>query len=188
MTKQYPIVHLGNEMYMIDPTTDDNFKRIWGDKGYFGTMLASTDKSLNLPLLPAVEDNTHQRLTHLAAFEQGFNFAHGIPSNEMYYRFNTWWKQNQVAASAKKWSDEDMRTAFEAGSNDTYECEANGKDKLCYCRNDNECSHRKYLTADKYLESLKPKPIAVEVEMFKDLLLVDENNIVKVVKYIYENS
>jgi len=52
-------------------------------------------------------------------------------------------------------SAEDMIKAFNAGGNHIYECEANGKDKKCYCRNDDDCCHRHYISAEEWLKNYR---------------------------------
>ena len=60
-----------------------------------------------------------------------------------------------IGAVSGSFSTEDMIRAFNAGGEHVYECEANGKDKKCYCRNDNDCSHRHYISAEEWLKNYR---------------------------------
>ena len=81
-------------------------------------------------------------------------------------------------ANTKKWSDEDMLKAWQAGIAAT---KATPKETVFF---------------EQFLESLRPKPIAVEVEVIPacsgldtpEFVNRDINNFVKVVKWIYEHS
>ena len=48
---------------------------------------------------------------------------------------------------------EDMVKAFNAGGKHIYECEANGQDKKCYCRHDNDCNHRHYISPEEWVKN-----------------------------------
>lgn len=63
--------------------------------------------------------------------------------------------QLNIPAVSGSFSAEDMIEAFKAGGKHIYECEANGKDKKCYCRNDNDCNHRHYISAEEWLKNYR---------------------------------
>jgi hypothetical protein len=63
--------------------------------------------------------------------------------------------QLNIPAVSSSFSAEDMIKAFNAGGKHIYECEANGKDKKCYCRNDNDCNHRHYISAEEWLKNYR---------------------------------
>jgi len=60
-----------------------------------------------------------------------------------------------IADVSGSFSTEDMIKAFNCGSKNVYECEANGKDKKCYCKNDNDCNHRHYIGAEEWLKNYR---------------------------------
>lgn len=63
--------------------------------------------------------------------------------------------QLNIPAVSGSFSAEDMIKAFNAGGKHIYECEANGKDKKCYCRNDNDCNQRHYISAEEWLKNYR---------------------------------
>lgn len=197
MTKQYPIVHLGNEMYMIEEIKDprkgdwvyehDNNIPIYQfsydmDSYPLPKILASSDKSLNLPLLPVVEDGLK------LVGEQAFDALKALnPKGGMKEFIRMAAEFGYKAASAKKWSDEDMNKCFEHAASLSL----------------NQLREKDWRDwRDEYLQS-KPRAVEVEVDIFAYKLIpevnkdfatpiyspkVDENNFVKVIKWIYENS
>jgi len=56
----------------------------------------------------------------------------------------------EFASNFRTWCDKDA---------ELYICEANGNDKLCYCKRPSDCSHRRYFTTDElittYINTLK---------------------------------
>lgn len=52
-------------------------------------------------------------------------------------------------------SAEDMIKAFNVGGKHIYECEANGKDKKCYCKSDNDCNRRHYISAEEWVKNYR---------------------------------
>lgn len=63
--------------------------------------------------------------------------------------------QLDVGTVSSNFSAEDMIKAFNAGGKYIYECEANGKDKKCYCKNDNDCNYRHYISAEEWVENYR---------------------------------
>ncbi len=181
MTNTYPLIHLNNQSYMVDKVFIYENKDWWihpstGSIGFaeedlvepYLKIVTSTDKSLNLPLLPPIEEDVEQ-LANKATVG-----ANNLETARYYYA------KGYKAASAKKWTDEDIRKALRR------------KDENWFDDSD-----------DKIIQSLNPLPKFVEVEMeytigglklthgnshiTPDLTLkVDENNFVKVIRYIYE--
>ena len=60
-----------------------------------------------------------------------------------------------LGAVSGSFSSEDMIKAFNAGSKHIYECEANGKDKKCYCKNDSDCNQRHYISAEEWVKNYR---------------------------------
>lgn len=144
-------------------------------------IIFSNDPSLNLPLLPAVEEDVQQLVDNkfkgTAGKEVGIAKAAFI--------------QGYKAASSKQYTEADVRKAFKAGRNwgraEVIEYHGGSENENPNC--------------DEYLQSLKPTPVAIEVEMVnkqkpinyhRDLWVddfipvVNENNFVKVNQWIYE--
>jgi hypothetical protein len=94
-------------------------------------------------------------------------------------------KNGYKAAQPKQFTAEDMKNAYNAGKKNKYECTANGKDRLCYCKNEGQCTERRYISSEEYLQSLQPVPKGVCLLMENDVPL-QEGDYVKVVKWIYE--
>lgn len=70
---------------------------------------------------------------------------------------------HQELVKDKVFTIEDMEKAYNSGSKRTYICEADGKDKKCYCKSDDDCDHRHYLKFEDYIKSLLP-PIEWDIE------------------------
>jgi hypothetical protein len=62
---------------------------------------------------------------------------------------------NELDIRNDSFSTEDMINAFNSGGKHIYECEANGKDKKCYCKSDNDCNHRHYISAIAWLKNYR---------------------------------
>ena len=62
---------------------------------------------------------------------------------------------SDLGAVNGSFSSEDMIKAFNAGGKHIYECEANGKDKKCYCKNDNDCNQRHYISAEEWMKNYR---------------------------------
>lgn len=56
-----------------------------------------------------------------------------------------------------QFNDTHMIQAFLAGRSDDYICVANGEDKLCHCKRGTDCTHRKYVTPEEWLEKYKER-------------------------------
>lgn len=200
-TKYFTIVHLKNESYMIDKDAkieagdyvNDAFTGIKFVKNepqahYYETypwvgnkILASSDKELNLPLLPTIENDWE------VAYNRTFPKAYLVGEKGMKDIKDGF--MEGYKANTKKWSDEDLRLVFGLGAANN----ANGKPSF-----------------EEVIKSLSPKPIGVEVEMEQlchqtgqlcgypcngednckesTYIKVDIDIFVKVVKWVYENS
>lgn len=116
--------------------------------------LTEEAKELDLPLLPnPFENETH--IKELAQQSWGNVHRTGVLGFIEGYK---------AAQSDKQFSLEDMIKAFNTGKKHIYKCEANGKDKKCYCRNDNDCNQRSYMTAEEYVQSLSTQQLPKEFE------------------------
>lgn len=201
MNKTYPLVHLNGYMYMID--SDIRGKRGWNwiislsraiklERDYekhsaewmFARLIvATTDKFANLPLLPEVEEDVNKLAEKEFPYQFRYNPRKKEVSDRITMQYRSIWKKGYKAASAKKYSEEDMQFMFKQGARAGL-----GKNE----------------TFEHSLEMLKKEPIAVEVEMREAWKIVDHtpsgdniyqpeiwvpkttNNIVHVVKWIYE--
>jgi hypothetical protein len=155
MTKKYDIIHLNNFMYMVDKAIAKWEKPILGNKqlAYHGketvryaNIIASNDLSLNLPLLPNIEEDIEQfakdRATKLFPIgKDDANWRGCVEDFLMGYK----------AASKKKYTEEDMRNVFNSGQR----CEHEG-------------AYDKDSWFNGFISTLNPLPIAVEVEMEVD--------------------
>lgn len=126
MTKIFDIIHLNNEMYMI--LIFDYLKK--GDSyiavdrttvikscekdGYAGLrIIATTNKSLGLPLLPAIQENiqdlAHKHTKDLLLTSEG--------------RTQRWWGFifGYEAAKAKKYTEEDIMTFYKYVKTHTFQ-------------------------------------------------------------------
>lgn len=121
------------------------------DYGYL--IIATTDPSLGLPLLPVVEEDVEElakKAQHdftwgkSKAFDLGFSYS-GMMSNGYLHG----WKDGYKATSAKKYTEEDLRKAFLAGESVEFWRQKGGKE---------------YPSIERYIQSLNPKPIQVEIE------------------------
>jgi hypothetical protein len=190
---KYDIIHLNNHMYMVDKEIKIKHKGDWVVETHNPIVtavveclrtfesdtdlkvLASTDPSLGLPLLPEIKEDAQElayKHTEKLILSSGG-------------RTQRWWGfiEGYEAASAKKWTDDDIITAIQLAKASTG------------------------WGISEILRFLKPKPIAVEVEMeeySEDDTEHDEggtlpgsvqsemrpkvvNNIVIVRRWIYEN-
>jgi len=153
-------------------------------------VVASTDKSLGLPLLPDIEENIEQLAIEIIRRRGGWE--HLFINNKLIHKAppvptGFWRDVNNIiegykAASAKKYTEEDMRKLYEGT-----------------VQNVGTVVKRKDMpTWEQVLHSLNPLPIQVEVKITSRVykggiiekeinnLLVDENNFVQVVKWRYE--
>ena len=58
-----------------------------------------------------------------------------------------------VVGQSEQFSLADMKNAFEAGESQEYKCIADGKERKCHCRNDNDCSWREYVDFESWIKS-----------------------------------
>lgn len=126
MTKKYDITHLNNKMYVIEKNPvfrmedyyiDDTFTirkvvvdepEYWARRSDYAKIIASSDPSLGLPLVPPIEDD-ESKLAH-------DDFKHmGYKSGET--DFVVGFVRGYRATTTKKYTEEDMEKAFEAGRN-----------------------------------------------------------------------
>lgn len=70
--------------------------------------------------------------------------------------FKAGFKAYQELVKDKLFTIDDMENAYKAGSKRTYICEADGKDKKCYCKSDDDCDYRYYLKFEDYIKSILP--------------------------------
>ena len=146
-------------------------------------IVATNDPSLNLPLLPAVEEDAD-----IAALKiLGKAFEGTV--------YSDYWRSGYKAASAKEFTEEDVENAMFKIADWV----------LNNIGNPNPESKKE---VDKIIQSLRPKPVAVELETGKycvkdsdceglidifadcpnceERIKVDENNFVKVKQWYYE--
>lgn len=215
MTKIYDIVHCNGFMYGVDkkakcpkgctaifPNTKNGIiitynapvicKSDYAANGLYNLLvITSNDPSLNLPLLPSVEEVENENILEMAVKALD-KLDPLLKNDETIYRVGlTAWFDAYKAASAKKYTEEDLRRAIykaaEVGFNFTKGTIGGLNWDLAEGK------------AYEIIRSLNPLPIAVEVEIdYKfpsgreyiqpspDLVLLVENNFVKVVKWIYE--
>jgi len=208
MTKIYDLIHLNNHIYMVDKDKiltigtkyiDDtdaireaviDDPEYWKARSDYNKILASTDKSLGLPLLPNIKENIEQLAIEIIRRRGGWE--HLFINNKLIHKAppvptGFWRDVNNIiegykAASAKKYTEEDMREAYNFGVSAAQET---------------------HLPFEDIIQSLNPLPIKVEVEMqgytydYRNiptitvpdtmtwLLKVDKNNIVQVVNWIF---
>ncbi len=169
-TKKYPIVHTKGNMYMLNENKTE--------------YLACTDNSiLNLPLLPPVEEDVDKlALDHTNTDEERhvkkWNtnqlidytlkpvLKEGIDKEKLVLKIMLnrssdsmrGFKAGYKAASAKKYSEEDMWKAALFGYDKSFRNQVSNSD------GSGETGITKKELLD-YLQSLTPKPVAIEVEM-----------------------
>ena len=171
MTKQYDIIHLSGEMYMVESTTDikvgDWFYNPIGmsvhkvielsdgdKKGLWKKVIATTDKKLGLPLIPSIEEDIEEKAHAFLRKEMFGNYIEGHSTGnkdvvQMMVGF--------VNSLKKQYTEEDMRNAFNAAREEDW---VGGRNF-----GHNENMELRYQDANTYLSTLKPIPTAVEVEM-----------------------
>lgn len=195
MTKIYDLIHQNNQIYMVDMNQKNNQligTWVWNDEDNsiyktnikstgrhtdnIYTVSATTDLSLNLPLLPQIEENV-DKIARLSA-EEKLGGGAGVTSIVRYVIAFT---DGYKAAKAKKYTEEDMKKAFFGGGN---------------FKDIEEFNH--------LIQSLTPLPKQVEVEMNthtftthgrgEEMKNVTEesikvvNNFVQVKRWIYDGS
>ena len=180
-------------MYMVDKSTDKPPLNVWiwqinlsnnnvmkNVNGLHACwqIIASTDPSLGLPLLPPIEE----KIDYKGFNEVWIKFIHSIPplnrTNVVQFtdEAKNIWKEGYKAAKAKRYSEEDLEKAL-VMKNMGY-----GKEFI--------------------IQSLNPLPKQVEVEMedfcdyegeelweiTPDWRLKLKNNIIQVIRWIYEKD
>ena len=177
---KYNIIHLNGFMYVVDkakrvPNQDEwfynlvtntihqlkevpeGFLEISNRKiGLWTILIASNDPSLNLPLLPTVEEDIEHLATEIV--RKGGGWEHLYINNKLIHKqppnpTGFWRDVNNViagykAASAKKYTEEDLKDAMkvamkQASSGSSFE-------------------DRDFI--NRHIQFLTPKPIAVELE------------------------
>lgn len=187
MTKTYPLIHLNGFIYMVDkkalndkcPYIDSGNELHKEGSDFHGmcdcsAVISSNDPSLGLPLLPDIEENINQLGLNFINSEKqkdilkwnsaqfiDYDIKHickKIPNEEwlkkkLYLKIaiekKAGWIEGYIAAKAKGYTEEDMK--------DIVLC---APDKQCV---DEAGSFENWFK--RYLQSLNPLPIAVEVEM-----------------------
>ena len=212
---KYNIVHLNGFMYAVDKTTIKPPLNTWiyqidipldkrpimrNVNGLHDAwrVVATNDPSLGLPLLPDVEENWF--ILAKEEWEESkkvMEKMHQPTSQEQQAFFFSGFSFGYKAAKAKQFTEDDMRNAHMTGSISS----------LNWIKNGIEEEYNHVVKAENYIQSLKPKPIAVELEMktlyleedsnnythekddisgSKDFLKVDSTNHVNVLKWYYE--
>jgi hypothetical protein len=161
MTKRYELIHLNGQMYMVDgipsltgewyiddadairQSVTDNTE-YWLKREGYKKIVATTDPSLGLPLLPDIEEDVASMLLKRLA-ELGFP---KMKTEEIHN-----WSSQIVAAKAKQYTKEDMWDAARFG----YDTANNNAD--------DEGTQMTGEEFQAFLQKLRPLPIAVEVEM-----------------------
>lgn len=191
MTKIYPIISLNGEMYMVDPKAHikkgewyifsfDGVVQLYNQANeqseYYFKIIATTDKSLGLSLLPSIEDEMYMGLKTRPGML-------GLDEKE----HEAFLSGYRLAASKKQYTEEDMRQAYAEGI-------LNQQKRSLYG------NFEQFINS---LESLKPIPTAIEVEMYEDtdngnpafggydcpnVPKVDKQNYIIVKKWIYDEE
>lgn len=166
MNKEYPLIHLNGESYMVDKEsgrkttidyiTDGEQVKLPAnqtelDSPMWFKILATTDKSLSLPLLPSIEEDV------ISLAENAYPYI-TVPDKEITASHNAKQDTRRIAwiqgykANKKKWTDEDMRNAMRSmrGYDFKHISDATFDDLM-----------------EAHMNHIKPQPIAVEVEMEK---------------------
>lgn len=173
---KYDIIHLNGFMYAVDKD-----KKTWGkiaynkDKNIIGyvnshpkyeeegfEIVATNDPALeDLPLLPAVEENVP-----LEGFNEVWSEVVNHADTTLFTRIGMQeftnsikksWKAGYKAGKAKQFTEEDMEKAFLAGERWEDKNQAISRGEIP--------TFPEATFIEDFLESLKPKPIAVELEM-----------------------
>lgn len=64
-------------------------------------------------------------------------------------------KEHLEGVEEKKWTNFDIIKAIDIARSKDFECMADGKSKICYCRNaDRDCTYRHYKSADEIIKLL----------------------------------
>lgn len=115
MIKQYEIIHLNNFMYVVDKAIAKWEKPILGNKqlAYHGketvryaNIIASNDPSLNLPLLPNIEEDVEQ--VALNWYKEKY-YVQTLGEHHKEFPQVKGFIEGYKAASKKKYTDEQVR-------------------------------------------------------------------------------
>lgn len=162
--KQYPLIHLHDKMYMVDKEAkvktgdiaiDDSTESLYTkiERGYgrlnMKKVLASNDSSLELPLLPSIEEDIEKLAEAYVSGARWMETINSVPDSKMEFILNSHKKSFIAGYKANKalYTEEDMINCFIAGFHH--------QAKLQLLDD----------SAKEYLQSLKKLPIAVVVEM-----------------------
>ena len=223
MNKIYSLIHLNNQSYMVDKEAKLKNKDLYYSEGsvtglgYWNPqaiqdmnsewlVIAASDKSINLPLLPAIEEGI--QIPKYEKKEAGYAFFGNEPKPNVdeVMTFTIGYTKGYKAASAKKYTEEDLLKYMEFRMK--YWIESIFKQEFKDHPKPFEAQDK--VVHERAVQSLNPLPIAVEVEMEEKLqwtitgmgaggdvegywkktgifnLKADEKRFVKVVKWIYE--
>lgn len=194
----------GVDAYWLRPLNMDYLKekpkefRFWRKMdGSCWKVVATNNPSLNLPLLPEVKENIYE--IALEQFPENWQVIQGESCNQdidINEQLRNGFCVGYKAASAKQYTEEDLRKAIELAREQYWETGGGGLVK----QGSWEFKLQYKQDIDEMIKSLKPKPIKVEVEMiedldpsnhgFKDITLEQYpktiNNIIQVKHWIYE--
>lgn len=212
MEKIYPLIHLNGFTHMVDkeislkglPTTDgikiypstegrESIYKVDGAEEHLkkrlSAIVASNDPSLNLPLLLPIEEKIDYKGFNAAWHELIMTVPPLNRTNVIQFteKARGLWKDGYKAASAKKYTEEDLKAAWQLG-----------KDRRDWeLDDDGEDGSQDPFTIKEFIQSLNPLPKQVEVEMEDEMKAYHsrglsplkpevENNIIKIIRWIYD--
>ena len=162
MTKTYDIIHLPDGyMYAVDkevkPLETDYYYDSKQEALRYGTnntvaggykwkIIATNNPTFGLPLLSEIEENIDQIYG---------NYCRENPEERIVYND---FEHGYKAAKAKQYTEEDMRNAFNSG-------------QIC----EYEGAYDKDSWFNGFIQTLSPKPIAIEIEMIYDYSDMEEH-------------
>jgi hypothetical protein len=169
MNKRFELIHLNGQMYMVDgipsltgewyiddtdairQSVTDNTE-YWLKREGYKKIVATKDPSLGLPLLPEIEEDISVEAVLegqkvYTAWDRDDNSMTALGGYQRGY------KVGYKAAKAKQYTEEDLRYAYNTGR------------MFGQWEAPNSTLESKPSTINELLQSLKPLPIAVEVEM-----------------------
>lgn len=187
---KYEIIHLNGFMYAVPDSVKEYVERtkhnILSSEAMKGQIVATNDPSLNLPLLPAMEEDVEKlALSFYPEIKHLNQASHTDIEKQIGKRIG--FTEGYKAAKAKQFTEEDMKKAYLSG----YQRHEDQNLDMISLRGKNTP------TTEQWLKSLKPLPIAVELGMQvitgkghgkreTKILKIDENNFVNVLKWVYE--
>lgn len=185
MTKQYPIIKIKDHLYMVDKgatilvedfvLTPSQMLKVGsqialehylhylslGSGEKWDKIIATTDTSLGLPLLPAIEEDLKFLQTLADSSFNEFRERNPIIPAKHILPFKTGYIKGYKAASKKKYTEEHIKKAIELAQT-TENLESFGS-TITF----------KYSHPEEIISQLTPTPIAVEVEMVDNGYPVD---------------